>query len=328
MNIKFLNILCCPLSGSELKLVPFKISGEIVEEGELINKEGKKYPILRGIPRFVENQFYSESFGYEWLKWPRLQFESENKGKIMEGYTFEQYQKMTSFTKEDLEGKLVIDYGCGPGRFIELARNSGAIVVGIDLSIAVEAARNNFKNDDNVLIVQGDVLNPPFQPNTFDVGYTIGVLHHTPNPEAGFLKLSTLIKSKGRLACAVYGNKLIYARPLVHRLRRFFNRISTITGNKPALFYSYFSSYILFYLFQLLERIPYIWKLANYARHNWFVIIQYPDARWRLLDTFDAITPKYASTHSETEVINWFKKAFCYNIKQTQGTVSFIANKN
>lgn len=327
MNSIFLNLLVCPETKEEFDLeIKEKNPNGTIKTGSLISKSSKRiYPIINSIPRFVNEESYSNSFGYEWIKWPKVQFESNNINTPMEGETKTMFNRMAPFSEDELKNKLVIDYGCGPGRFIELARNEGATVVGIDLSIAVEAARKNFIDDKNVLIIQGDVLNPPFKENTFDCGYTIGVLHHTPNPQKGLEKLVEIVKKEHKVACAVYGESLhIYSRDLTQRLRKFF---SSRKSNFLALVYSYFSAYFLYYVLYILKRIPVIWKFAEKFERNNFIVLKHKSAKWRLLDTFDAITPYYASTHKDEELIEWFKTSGCNQIIKTKGEISYMGTK-
>ena len=92
----------------------------------------------------------------------------------------------------DFEGRVVLDAGCGKGRHIFLAAKFKArTVVGVDLSNAVEAAYRNTRELPNVHVIQADIYHLPFaQP--FDLAYSIGVLHHLPDPKAGFLALSLI----------------------------------------------------------------------------------------------------------------------------------------
>jgi SAM-dependent methyltransferase len=220
MHKKFLNLLCCPYSGSELELEVieyFPFNFEMVKSGRLFVKDHNEleYPIIQGIPRFVKNENYSESFGFEWKKWSRIQFETENSNLAMRGHTSKMFTSVTNLDNDDLKGKITIEFGCGPGRFLELVRKSGGIAVGIDMSLAVESARENFLTDEDVLIVQGDILQPPFKAMQFDIGYTIGVLHHTPFPIKGFEKLALMVKPDGKLSCLVYPKKGFYDFPSV-----------------------------------------------------------------------------------------------------------------
>jgi len=66
----------------------------LITSGRFDQWSGISYPIIRGI-RFAKSEAYSKSFGYEWNKWPRVQFESENKGKPMQGHTTAMWNKIT-----------------------------------------------------------------------------------------------------------------------------------------------------------------------------------------------------------------------------------------
>lgn len=329
MNPRFVEILCCPRTGSDLKLTnAVHYDNGTIKSGILMGST-RSYPVIDGIPRFVEQEEYSSSFGYEWKKWSRVQFESENIGKKMAGHTRKMFETVTGFTDEDLKGKLVVEFGCGPGRFLDIVRSKMGIAVGIDMSLAVESARENFKDDVDVLIVQGDILNPPFKKDVFDLGYSIGVFHHTPDPESGFNKLVDVVKKGGLVACCVYPKKGFYDYPSVAFARRIHNSCKAMFGNRLALGYAYFSAYLLYYIFALLRMVPLMGKGVAYLLEKYiFVTLPIPDARWRILDIFDAITPYYASTHTAYEVSGWFEKARCRDIRRTSWCeTSFVGIK-
>jgi ubiquinone/menaquinone biosynthesis C-methylase UbiE len=64
-------------------------------------------------------------------------------------------------------------------------RAKNARVFGIDYSAAMEVAEQNFKHNPDVCICQADALILPLKPQTLDGAFSIGVLHHTPNPQRG-----------------------------------------------------------------------------------------------------------------------------------------------
>lgn len=326
---KYLGMLCCPKSGSDLQLAVDEYNENgTVKTGMLIGPEGR-YPIIASIPRFVDKEYYSASFGFEWTKWSRVQFESENAGGTMAGHTKRMFESITGLIDDSLEGKRVIEFGCGPGRFLDIVRSKEGMAVGIDLSMAVESARENFRNDADVLIVQGDILNPPFRKGIFDIGYTIGVLHHTPDPRRGLERLCEVVKKDGRVACAVYPKGSFYDYPSVHLYRKVFNATKGIFGNRLALGYAYFSAYFLYHGFNTLRKIPFLGKgIVHILEKYLFVNLPIPDAKWRVLDIFDAVTPYYASTHTSPEVKEWFEKGKCHNITQTPwGPTSMVGTK-
>src|SRR5437868_5172871 len=155
MHIQFAGHFADPKTGAPLTLTVTELRGDRVISGAL-DSPTARYPILRGIPRFVpfDTDNYSRSFGYQWNRWPRVQFDSENLGRPMQGHTSRMFERITG--QGSLDGQLILDMGCGPGRFIETARSKGAKVIGIDYSCAVEAAHENFKNDPDVCICQAD----------------------------------------------------------------------------------------------------------------------------------------------------------------------------
>lgn len=306
MRTKFLNFLVDPKNGEKLKLVVLRKVGEDVVEGSLISSKNK-YPIVKGVPRFSgydSKDNYAHSFGFEWNKWADIQFESNNKGKVMEGHTLKMWEKIVISKSKKVKGSLIIDFGCGSGRFIEISCMKGAKVIGLDMSSAVDVAYEKFKDDSNVLIVQGDILNPPFTEGVADGAYSIGVLHHTAGPRVGFNKITKCIKSGGWLAVSVYGEIGHYTDVVVNLYRNIFKFLWNFFGPYPPLIYSYFCGYVLWSML----RIPII-KYFAFAIKMFVPFIALPDRQWAILDTFDSVTPSNQTGHSVYEVYSWFKNS-------------------
>ena len=331
MHPKFVDILCCPDTQEQLKLEPAEVMDNgMVYSGELVSASGKRYPIIRGIPRFVSQEYYASSFGYEWKRWPRVQFESENIGMPMEGHTTRMWEAITLAGEGHVRNKKIVEFGCGPGRFLDVIRRKGGQAIGLDLSAAVEVARKNFWDDPDVLIVQGDLFVPPFKPGVFDGGYTIGVLHHTPDPSAGLKAMIKTIRTGGWVSCVVYPNEGFYNYPSVDRLRKNTNKLKPFLGYYPALFYSIISAYIFSPLIAFGKGYKRLSRFLDQLTERWIVSLYWlPDVRWRLLDTFDAITPEIASTHSGEEVLGWMQEAGCIDIKTANwGETSVVGIKS
>ena len=334
MHPRFVELLCCPQTGADLELRIDSCDADgLVERGRLIAAQGgHEYPIINGIPRFVDQEHYAGSFGYEWQKWSRVQFEQANVGRPMAGHTQRMFAAISGLAPADLAGKLVIEFGCGPGRFLDLVRRGGGIAVGIDMSAAVESARANFAGDADVLIVQGDILRPPVKPAHFEIGYTFGVLHHTPAPGQGLAALAQVVKPGGLIACSVYQRVGFYADPSVALFRAAINAIRRTLGPQAAIAvaraYAYFAAYVLHQPMQLARRIPIVRRFASYFTKYVCPYLPLPDGRWRVLDIFDAITPTFASTHTAEEVRGWFERAGCASIcPMPWGSTSFTGIK-
>jgi SAM-dependent methyltransferase len=232
----------------------------------------------------------------------------------MEGHTGRMWQTICGLgAKTDdsaLDGNLVLDIGCGPGRFIEAARNRGASVIGIDFSVAADAAARNFTNDHNVCIIQGDALNLPFAAEVFDAAFSIGVLHHTPNPPGGVVEAYRVLKRTGWLAISVYGKTGYYKYPNVQAWRKVFAALWPYFSYRPALIYTYLTVTLLGPISAISRTLGRLFKIP-------FPFISMPDRNWSLLDTFDSITPSYQSGHESYEVFTWFKNSGFRDIEPT-----------
>jgi SAM-dependent methyltransferase len=320
MHISFVEYLVDPETKESLELEVTESKGDLVESG-FLKSGANKYPIVRGIPRFVEfkSKNYSKSFGYQWHKWPRVQFESDNIGKPMEGHTRRMWEIIIGVNENEisLENQTIVDIGCGPGRFIDVARFKGARVIGIDYSNAVEVAKDNFKNDPNVCICQADALNLPLKSNSIDGAFTIGVLHHTPNPEKGLNQAWSSLRNGGWFAISVYEKGRYYDYSTVQLWRKIFKALWPVLGHYPPLVYTYFTIYAFGPLVNLIPSLERVIRV-------FFPFVKLPDLNWSLLDTFDSVTPSYQSAHESYEVFSWLKKASFTNIEPTNwGSTSY-----
>jgi len=177
----------------------------------------------------------------------------------MEGHTLRMWERITSVKSDDLRNSVIADFGCGSGRFVEIVRMKRGKVIGIDISAAVEAGGHNFEGDSNVLICQADLLRPPVKPESVDGAFSIGVLHHTPDPRRGFQEMEKVVKSGGWVAVSAYGKGGYYDSLTVRFYRRFFRVLYPMFRHYPALLYAYFSTYAL-------RPVSYIYPFFRIAR--------------------------------------------------------------
>ena len=131
MKLNHIIYLCDPETHADLKLEDAVFVGDEIVSGTL-RSPTNAFPITRGIPRFVKDEGYSDNFGYQWNRWARVQFEDRNIGGPMQGHTTTMFKAITQFSTEKLRGKLVLDIGCGPGRFTDVSLAMGASVIALD----------------------------------------------------------------------------------------------------------------------------------------------------------------------------------------------------
>jgi ubiquinone/menaquinone biosynthesis C-methylase UbiE len=78
-------------------------------------------------------------------------------------------------------GDKVLDLGCGNGRCVEIIKSKGGEYVGIDISDKlVEIAKGRYPAENFQV---GDALSLPYPDNSFDLVYSIAVLHHIPSAQ-------------------------------------------------------------------------------------------------------------------------------------------------
>lgn len=223
MKLRLLEWIACPVCGDSLVTAEASAAVSEIVNGEL-ECEGcaRQYPISDGIPRLLpmalsaEQEATAAAFGHEWTHFTEIHRE----------YRDQFLDWIHPLGPQDFVGKLVLDAGCGIGRHSALAAEFGAReVVAMDLSAAVETARANTAHLPNVHVIQGDIYHPPLKQQTgrgiFDLVYSIGVLHHLPDPEVGFLSLVDHVAPGGSMFAWVYGyenNRLV--RHVIDPLRR------------------------------------------------------------------------------------------------------------
>jgi SAM-dependent methyltransferase len=144
----------------------------------------------------------SKFFAGEWQVWSRYGWDDPSFVGSPEQTVFHQ---KTLLGEHDLKGATVLDAGCGNGRYAYVAARSGANhVVGLDLSSAVDVANENLADCPNVDLVQGDIFNPPFATDHFNVVFSVGVLHHTGDTRRAIERLVRHLKPGGTLSVELY----------------------------------------------------------------------------------------------------------------------------
>jgi SAM-dependent methyltransferase len=264
-------------------------------EGLVCSGCGRQYPLINGVVRFVSAQEYAGSFGFQWKLYSRTQLDDATSQRSENAF-----RRRTGFRPEDLKGKLVLDVGCGMGRFAEVATRWGARVVGVDLSLASEMAARNLA-DRSATIFQADVFKLPFAPASFDYIYSIGVLHHTPDCAQAFKVLPPLLKPGGRIAVWLYS-----AYNPWYRMSDVYRKVTRRMA--PETLHRLCRVVIPLYgIHQGLKRIPFVGKPASSVLAWALPMSHHPEATWRVLDTFDWYSPWYQSKHTYEEVFRWFE---------------------
>jgi SAM-dependent methyltransferase len=311
-----LRLFACPSCGDALELRANRTEGLEVMEGELLSAGcGRRYPIRRGVPRFVNDGAYAASFGFQWNRFAAVQLDSKSGLRESE----RTLEAVTGWTERDYRGRLVLDAGVGSGRFAEIVAAKGGEVVGFDLTEAIDAAFENIGRHPRVHLAQADLFAMPFRTGTFDLSYSVGVLHHTPDPREAFARLSSMVVPSGGLAVYLY-----HRYGPGHRGPDALRRLTTRLPRRLMLGLST-AAIPLFYVYRLPLLGPVLRLVAPISQH--------PDWRWRWLDTFDWYTPRYQWKFLYPEIHRWFLECGFEDIRifddpiRMRGTKSAASNR-
>ncbi len=302
--------MACPACGSALELA--EADGDPASQGRLTCRCGLNYPVWDSIPRmFAEaelgagNLRTQQSFGFEWLAYPGP-IPDEDRRIFLEE---------TQIPAEQWKGRKVLDAGCGMGRYTRVARGLGAEVVALDLSHALVRLRD-LGDVDGMQLVQGNLLRPPLKNATFDIIYSQGVIHHTPDARAAFLRLAERVKPGGLLSVWVYGAPGRYAEfrenplregrrglkavmPLAYAVvwtrEKISDGVRTVTTKLPLR-----AVYALCGPLAALGAVPAL-KYLSFSVHGDFQV--------RRIENFDWLSPPYQSHHTRSEVEGWCREA-------------------
>jgi SAM-dependent methyltransferase len=119
----------------------------------------------------------------------------------------------------------IVEIGCGTGQMCLYLARADRVIVGADLtraSLRLGAAAARRFGLDRVQFVETDLRRPGLTDGSFDVVYSSGVVHHTPDPRASFARLARLARPGGTIVLGVYN---AFAR-IPSRLRRLVARLS------------------------------------------------------------------------------------------------------
>lgn len=219
MRREALNYLACPTCGGELTL-----RDEVREEKEHV-MAGQlacvlcqvQFPIRDGVPVLLSANLdhlkieTASRFAEEWTRW------SDLRGY----YDKEFFDWIAPITGEDFRGKTVFEGGCGKGRHTAIvAERDAKAIVSVDLGESAFVAFAHTRHFSNAHVAIGDLMKPPVKP-IFDMAFSVGVLHHLPDPAAGFASLASRVRNGGRVVFWVYGyesNEWIarYVNPVRH----------------------------------------------------------------------------------------------------------------
>jgi len=274
----------------------------------------ESFPIQDGVPRFLNHLQVREAdtrenlkeetqkaFGFEWDFYRRLGWDyggdkvfDPGRGEIERNNFF--YKGMVR--EEEFAGKVVLDAGCGNGRYSFHARNLGAEVIAVDLSESVRVAAENLARCPDVHIVQADIFNLPLGRNCFDRIFSIGVLMHTGDAKRALKSLVSHLKPGGIVSVHVYrkGNGIYEWVDKVIRsttVRMSSKRLLAWSRIGASLARAVYATRLLTFGKPILYQLMNCFIRLEAAEHN----------------VFDWYSAPVASHHTYREVFAWFEES-------------------
>ena len=290
----------CPYTGENL----------ILEGDKYISPSNKIFKIRKGIPRFCTEENYSETFGFQWNLFDKVQLDSFSK----EDLSHNRFWAETDWDPKELEALNVLEVGSGAGRFTEVfLKSTEANLYSIDYSSAVEAnLKNNYKYCSRLFLSQASIYEMPFEDCAFERIFCLGVLQHTPNFENSVKSLIRKLKINGEVVVDFYPSKGIITkihskyilRPILKRLPK---RLLLFLISKTVP--------ISLFIFDLLCSL----KLDIFVRFLPITDVRgFPEnlnfserKKWAIMDTFDAFSPEFDNPQKLNDVIDMFIKEGC-----------------
>lgn len=278
-----------------------RCSNSWIEEGVLTDGS-HRYPIVRGIPRFVRESDASvdgdtqESFGYEWQHFDR----------VLSDYDVEVESYFSIVSADILRNAVVLDAGCGMGRWSHhVAKRGVKRLYALDFSRAIDTAAATLSEQPNTHCIQADIRSLPFRNGAMDFTYSLGVLHHLEDPDAGMRSV----------CCVTHGPLLVYLyykldnRPWPYRaLLSIATAARFITARLPKRVMHWLSWPIAALLYWPAARLARVLDYLGYpgaALHVPFAHYRTYSFSFMVGDAFDRFATPIENRYSRAEIAAW-----------------------
>jgi SAM-dependent methyltransferase len=297
-------IYVCPRCGQPLSSGESEAAGE----GALICAAGHRFPVTGGLPRFVDSDGYASSFGFQWQVHARDQLDSATGAAVSRTRLF----KGTRWP-ERMPGELILEAGCGSGRFTEVLLSTGARVISFDYSAAAQVAHQAFAGQ-GAEVCQASIYEMPYAPGSFDRVFCFGVIQHCPDVRAAFDALARMVKPGGHLAVDVYDRRRMWLNAR-YRVRWLTKRL-----DKRRL-HRWCETIVPLYMKIAPPLHPWnqlVFPLKDY-RGALPGLTREQEVAWSVLDTFDALSPAYDQPQYLSTVKRWAVEAGLVDVDANHG---------
>ncbi len=245
-----------------------------------------------------------KSFGYQWTEFADM---VEINREHFLNYIY-------PVVPEFMRGKTGLDVACGFGRHLYYASKFGTHkMVGMDFSDAIwQAKRVNVENK-NVSLVKGDIYHLPFKKESFDFAYSIGALHHLPDPERGFHSILPLIKKGGAIFIWVYSKKRKFLNFFLETFRKITMRLPFPFLKILSFFFSFVDYFFFVVPYKFLMKIIKFKFLDKITPERVKLYARFP-FRVSWADWFDRLSAPVRFYYDEEDLKQWARNAYLKNV--------------
>jgi len=311
-------ILACPECASALETASSDDDGAFVCTGC-----GRDYPVVRGVGRFAgSRENYAENFGTQWQLFRTVQVDRLAGHALSES----RFVNDTGWDQGWMRGKLILDAGCGAGRFTDVMAQFGADVVACDLSSAVEACLETSKETRNaapdrgqVTVLQADLTALPFKPGSFDAIHCAGVIQHTHDPEKVMRAMIRYLKPGGRLFYNFYEESPASDWQLIKRALRLWTprwRFERLYAFSQILCAVFFLPSLVMSKIPVVRALNRFLPICSVHPAGLPLALQY---RMTLLDTVDWYGPVYEIRQSHNKVAEILRDEGLHDVQSDPG---------
>ncbi|MES2621369.1 MAG: class I SAM-dependent methyltransferase [Bacteroidota bacterium] len=243
-----------------------------------------------------------KAFGEEWNKFNA--FSSEEIEKVGVEY----FDIVTS--KHLTEKSLVLDVGCGSGRWSKYLADKVAHIEAIDPSDAVLAAAKLLRDTKNVRISKASADSIPFEDNSFDFVFSLGVLHHIPDTKLAMQHCISKLKQNGYFLVYLYYN-LDNRGIIYNKIFRFSNVFRLVISSLPAHLKKIVCDLIAMFVYMPLLSVSKLLSLIGLKRLGQKIPLSYySDKTFHIIrnDALDRFGTPLEQRFSKTEIGDMMKE--------------------
>jgi 2-polyprenyl-3-methyl-5-hydroxy-6-metoxy-1,4-benzoquinol methylase/uncharacterized protein YbaR (Trm112 family) len=221
------------------------------------------------------------------------------------------FYRYTGMGPGEASGLSLLDAGCGNGTLSAELAVQGFDVTALDFSDGARRAyqyqlfhsRVTEEASARLSYIQGDLQSPPFPDGHFDLIYSDGVLHHTPDTRKTFMAIAPKVKVGGRLFVWLYRSDTTGGQSIKRAAVKIVRATTGWMSYSSRLSLCYAAAFVILMGLRVL-------RVCGYRGRPIIPL------RQKAINLFDTITPTYNHEHTPAETRAWFDEAGFTDVRE------------